>query len=74
MSTQPHPNELPVAVARQWLAALAVRIVARSLNMPEPLLLVTGSLVFAQVQAIETRAARSLCPTRLRRQLLAWFR
>ena len=42
--------------------------------MPEPLLHATGSLVFAQVYAIETRAARSLCPRRLRRQLLAWFR
>ncbi|BAM88690.1 hypothetical protein S58_26840 [Bradyrhizobium oligotrophicum S58] len=74
MSTQPHQNDHPFVAAGQWLAALAVRIVARSLNLPEPLLHVTGSVVFAQVQAIETRAVRSLRPMRLRRQLLAWFR
>jgi len=74
MSTQRNAESLSFTVASQWLAGLATSLLARSLNMPEPLLHVTGSLVFAQVQAIETRAARSLCPTRLRRQLLAWFR
>jgi len=74
MSTQRNAESFSFTAVSQWLAGLATSLLARSLNMPEPLLHVTGSLVFAQVQAIETRAARSLCPTRLRRQLLAWFR
>jgi len=74
MAMQRTPNALPFAAAGQWLTALATRLVARSLNMPEPLVHATGSLVFAHVQAIETKAARSLCPIRLSRQLRAWFR
>ncbi|WP_316175764.1 MULTISPECIES: hypothetical protein [unclassified Bradyrhizobium] len=74
MSRQRNLETLPFAAASQWLAGLATSLLARSLNMPEPLLYVTGSLVFAQVYAIETRAARSLRPARLRHQLLAWFR
>jgi hypothetical protein len=42
--------------------------------MPEPLLHSSGVFVFARVQAVETRAAKSLCPFRLLRQLRAWFR
>ncbi len=49
-------------------------MLARSLNMPEPLVHSTGVFVFAQVQAAETRAAKTLCPFRLLRQLRAWFR
>ncbi|GLH79282.1 hypothetical protein SSBR45G_41910 [Bradyrhizobium sp. SSBR45G] len=74
MGRQHSPESVPFTVVSRWLAGLATSLLARSLNMPEPLLHVTGRLVFAQVTAIETRAARSLCPARLRRQLLAWFR
>jgi hypothetical protein len=49
-------------------------MLARSLSMPEPLVHSAGVLLFAQVQAAETRAARSLCPFRLLRQLRAWLR
>ena len=74
MSRQRNPESFPFTAVSRWMAGLATSLLARSLNMPEPLLHVTGSLVFAQVYAFETRAARSLCPTRLRRQLLSWFR
>jgi hypothetical protein len=49
-------------------------MLARSLGMPEPLVHSAGVFVFAQVQAVETRAAKSLCPLRLLRQLRAWLR
>jgi hypothetical protein len=54
-----------------WLLNLATRTLARTLNMPEPLLHSTGAFVFAQVQAAENRAAKTLCPFRLLRQFLA---
>jgi hypothetical protein len=52
-----------------WLLNVTTRLVAHALNMPEPLVHHTGVYVFVQVQAAEHRAARSLCPTRLLRQL-----
>ena len=52
-----------------WLLNMATRLVAHALNMPEPLVQGTGLYVFVRVQAVEHRAARSLCPTRLLRQL-----
>jgi len=42
--------------------------------MPEPLVHTTGVLVFAQVQAVETSIGRTLCPARLRRRVLCWWR
>jgi hypothetical protein len=56
------------------LLKLATRLLARSLNMPEPLLHSTGAFVFAQVQAVENSVGRTLCPFRLARRLLAWCR
>jgi hypothetical protein len=53
---------------------MATWLMARSLNMPEPLLHSTGAYVYAQVAAAETRAARMLCPLALARRLRAWFR
>ena len=44
-------------------------MLARSLNMPEPLVHAAGVFVFAQVQAIENRVGKTLCPIRLLRQL-----
>ncbi|HMH60674.1 MAG TPA: hypothetical protein VK567_17995 [Bradyrhizobium sp.] len=52
-----------------WLLNLATRMLARSLNMPEPLVHNTGVFVFAHVQAVETSVGRTLCPIRLLRQL-----
>ena len=53
----------------RWLLNLATWLVARSLNMPEPVVYDTGVFVFAQVQTIENRVFRALCPMRLVRQL-----
>jgi uncharacterized protein with NAD-binding domain and iron-sulfur cluster len=62
-----------------WLLHLATRLLARILNMPEPLVHTTGVFVFAQVQAVESRVGKTLCPIRLLRQLQkisfrGWFR
>ena len=51
-----------------------IRLLARAFNLPEPLVHSAGIFVFAQVQAVETRAAKSLCPLRLLRQLRARLR
>jgi hypothetical protein len=48
---------------------LAIWALARSLNMPEPLVHDTGVFVVAQVQTIENRIGKALCPTRRLRQL-----
>jgi hypothetical protein len=58
-----------VAVMIPWVRNLATRVVARSLNMPEPLVHDTGVFVFVQVQTIENRIGKALCPLRLMRQL-----
>jgi hypothetical protein len=57
-----------------WMLNLATRMLARSLNMPEPMLRDTGVFVFAQVQAVENSVGKSLCPVRLLRRLRAWLR
>ncbi len=74
MSTRPRPGAFPSTPIVQWLFGLATWLVARSLNIPEPLLHSTGVLVVAQVQAIETKAARTLCPIRLLRHLRSLLR
>ena len=74
MSTLPEPGALSSNTIMRWLIGLATWLAARSLNMPEPLVQTTGLLVFAYVQAFETRAAQSLCPIRLFGQLRSWFR
>ncbi|CAN7339314.1 hypothetical protein LJR220_002998 [Bradyrhizobium sp. LjRoot220] len=53
---------------------LAVWVLARSLNVPEPLVHDTGVFVVAQVQTIENRIGKALCPMRRWRQLRSWFR
>ena len=53
---------------------LAIWALARSLNMPEPLVHDTGIFVVVQVQTIENRVGKALCPMRLLRQLRSWFR
>jgi hypothetical protein len=58
--------------ALSWTLNLATRLLARALNMPEPLVHCTGAFVFAQVQAAENRAAKTFCPVRLLRQLLSF--
>jgi len=58
----------------RMLHNLAILALARSLNMPEPLVHDTGVFVFAQVQSFENRVGRALCPRQLWRQLRSWFR
>jgi hypothetical protein len=57
-----------------WLLKLASWMLARSLNMPEPLIQDTGLFVFARVQAVENSVGKALCPIRLLRQLRSWLR
>lgn len=57
-----------------WAVTLATRMLAHSLNMPEPLVHSTGDYVVAQVTAIEHGVGKSLCPFRLARLLRAWWR
>ena len=52
-----------------WTLNLATWLLARSLNMPEPVVHDTGVFVFVQVQTIESRVFAALCPMRLLRQL-----
>jgi hypothetical protein len=52
-----------------WLLKLASWMLARSLNVPEPLVHDTGIFVFAQVQAVENSVGKTLCPIRLLRRL-----
>ena len=66
--TTPSRNLLSAA-AIPWMLNLATRVLARILNMPEPLLHTTGVIVFAHVQTIENSVGRTLCPIRLLRQL-----
>jgi hypothetical protein len=57
-----------------WLARFATRVLARSLNMPEPLVHSAGQLVIAQVVVFEHSVGRSLCPMRLGRLIRAFWR
>ena len=65
------PLASALSSAGTWMLNLATRMLARALNMPEPMLHSTGALVFAQLQATEARAAKTLCPFRLLRQFWA---
>ena len=57
-----------------WLLNLATWLVARSLNVPEPLVHAAGLFVFVRVQAFENSFLKALCPKRLKRRLLALCR
>jgi hypothetical protein len=56
-----------------WMLNLATWLLARFLNMPEPMVHHTGVFVFAHVQAVENSVGKTFCPIRLLRQLRAWF-
>jgi hypothetical protein len=73
MSPLSRPSTSPAGML-PWLLHLATRMLARSLNMPEPLVHSTGVFVFAQVQAVEHSVGRTLCPVRLLRRLHAVLR
>ncbi len=70
MSTPIRPDSFSIAADLiPWMLTLATRLVARTLNMPEPLVHNTGVFVFVHVQAVETSVGR-----RLLRQLRSWRR
>jgi hypothetical protein len=68
MSTPTRPNSIAAGLI-PWMLNLTTRLVARILNMPEPLVHNTGVFVFVHVQAVETSVGR-----RLLRQLRSWRR
>lgn len=75
MSTTYRPSTLASATSiLPWMLNLATRMLARSLNMPEPLLRSTGVYVFVHAQAVEHSVGKTLCPIRLWRQLLTLCR
>jgi len=57
-----------------WMLNLATWLLARFLNMPEPMLHHTGVFVFAHVQAVENSVGKRFCPIRLLRQLRNYLR
>ena len=57
-----------------WVLKFATRVLARHLNMPEPLVHSTGDFVVARVAAFEHSVGRSLCPFRLTALVRAWWR
>jgi hypothetical protein len=63
----------PAAGMIPWLSNLATRMLARILDMPEPLLQNTGVFVFAHVQAVETSVGKTFCPIRLLRRFRIWL-
>jgi hypothetical protein len=75
MSTPSRSNIFASAAGTiPWMLNLATRMLARSLNMPEPLVRNTGVFVFAHVQSVENSVGKTLCPIRLLRQLQSWLR
>jgi hypothetical protein len=58
-----------VAAVVPWVVKLATWLLARTLNMPQPLVHDTGVFVFVQVQTIENRVGKALSPMRLMRRL-----
>jgi hypothetical protein len=58
-----------VAAVVPWVVNLVTWLLARTLNMPQPLVHDTSVFVFVQVQTIENRIGKALCPMRLMRQL-----
>jgi hypothetical protein len=63
-----------LASIASWVLDIASLMLARALNMPQPLVLSAGMVVFAHVQAIEASVGQSLCPRRLVRGLRALWR
>jgi hypothetical protein len=57
------------AAAIPWTLRVATWLLARSLNLPQPMVHDTGVSVFLQVQSIENSVGKALCPMRLMRRL-----
>lgn len=65
----PFPSAADLAM---WLLNLTARLLARALDMPEPLVHHTGMFVYIRVQEVETSIGRKLCPVRLWRRVQTW--
>ena len=63
----------PLALTIPWMLNLAIWMLARSLQVPDPVVHDTGAFMFARVQAVENRIGMALCPTRLARRLRSLF-
>ena len=74
MNTRSRSSTFLPANILPWMLNLSTRMLARALNMPEPLVHDTGVFVFAHVQAVESSVGKTLCPKRLLRQLRNWRR
>ena len=70
----PPSRSTSTSTALAWVLNLATRMLENSLNVPVPLVHNTGVFVYARVQAAEHRAAKTLCPVRVKRWLKALFR
>ena len=70
----PFPSTADLLALFNWLLNLTTRLLARSLNMPEPLVHHTGMFVYIRVQEVETSIGRRLCPVRLWRRIWALLR
>jgi hypothetical protein len=58
-----------IATAIPWTLRLATWMLARSLNLPQPLVHDAGVFMFAQVQTIENGIGKALWQMRLMRRL-----
>jgi hypothetical protein len=58
----------------QCLLDLATWLLARMLQMPEPMIHAAAIFLLVRVQAIEEGVGKNFCPVRLLRALLPWRR
>jgi hypothetical protein len=58
----------------QCLIDLATWLVARALQMPEPMVHAIALFLVLQAQAIESDIGKNLCPIKLARRLMARWR
>ena len=58
----------------QCLLDLATWLLARTLQMPEPVVHAAAIVLLLRVQAIENSVGKGLCPIRHLRALLSWHR
>lgn len=62
---RPHPhNAAALTEIAVWLFDLATRLIARSLQMPAPLVHAVGLFVYAQVQEADRRLVALCRPSR----------
>jgi hypothetical protein len=60
----PSQNTSPLPAIAQWLTDLGIRLVARSLQMPAPLVHATADFLYATVQEADRRLIALCWPSR----------